>query len=115
MAEIKKLWAVVVGYGTKGEIEGTLEADEFKLRTYAQSGFQGKEETIKVHPINNAKFGGHNGGDYMIMHDLVRYLNGDTSSVSITSIADSVNGHLCVFAAEQSGRTHDIIDIRKDL
>lgn len=101
--------------GTRGEIEGVLETNEFVLRTYDKSEFQGKVETIKVHPINNAKFGGHNGGDYMIMHDLIRYLNGDMSSVSITSIADSVNGHLCVFAAEQSRRTHDIVDIKKDL
>ena len=101
--------------GTMGEIEGVLETDEFELRTYDRSEFYGKVETVKVHPINNAKYGGHSGGDYMIMHDLIRHLNGDMSSVSITSIADSVNGHLCVFAAEQSRRTHDTVDIKKDL
>ena len=68
-----------------------------------------------MHPINNAKFGGHNGGDYAIMHDLVRYINGDRSSVSITSLDDSVYGHLCVFAAEQSRKTHSIVNIGMDL
>ena len=36
------------------------------------------------------------------MNELVRYFNGDTSSVSITSLDDSVNGHLVVYAAEES-------------
>jgi len=101
--------------GTKGEIEGVLESDEFTLRTLAREEFWGKEEKIKLEPINNAKYGGHNGGDYAIMHDLVRYLNGDKSSVSITSIEDSINGHLCVYAAEQARRDFNVVDIAKDL
>ncbi|MBQ4268812.1 MAG: hypothetical protein IJB97_04085 [Clostridia bacterium] len=36
------------------------------------------------------------------MHELVRYLNGDESSCSITKIEDSINGHLLVYAAEES-------------
>lgn len=88
--------------GTRGEIEGFLESNKFTLRTYARELGCGKTEEIEVHPINKAKFGGHSGGDYMIMHDLIRYLNGDQSSVSITSLADSVNGHMCVYAAEDS-------------
>lgn len=99
--------------GTMGEIEGYLESDSFTLRTYDRDYFYGKDETIKVHPINHAKYGGHNGGDYAIMHDMVRYLNGDHSSVSITSLADSINGHLCIFAAEKSRKEHSIIDIAK--
>lgn len=75
----------------------------------------GKTETIDVHPINNAKHGGHSGGDYAIMHDLVRYLNGDESSISITSIEDSVNGHLCVYAAEESRKSERFVNIGKDL
>lgn len=101
--------------GTRGEIEGVLENDEFVLRTYARDEFWAKEETIHLNPINHAKYGGHNGGDYAIMHDLTRYLNGDTSSVSITSINDSINGHLCVFAAEESRRTRKVVDIIEDL
>lgn len=102
--------------GTKGEIVGVLEEDEFILRRIS-SGTElfGVDEKVQVHPINNAKYGGHNGGDYAIMHDLVRYMHGDRSSVSITSIEDSVNGHLCVFAAEQSRRTHNVVDLATDL
>ena len=93
-----------------------LEEDEFILRRNSSSmDLYGTDEQVKVHPINNAKYGGHNGGDYAIMHDLVRYMHGDRSSVSITSIEDSVNGHLCVFAAEQSRKTNQIVDIKEDL
>lgn len=98
--------------GTKGEIVGMLEEDEFILRRMASgTELYGVDEKIQVQPINNAKYGGHNGGDYAIMHDLIRYMHGDRSSVSITSIEDSVNGHLCVFAAEKSRKTNTIVDV----
>lgn len=101
--------------GTKGEIEGILEEDRLVLRKPIRDSFNGRAETIEIHPINRVEFGGHNGGDYMIMHDLLRYLNGDRSSVSITAIEDSVNGHLCVYAAEQSRKNDIVIDIASDL
>ena len=89
-----------------------LEEDEFILRRMASgTELYGVDEKIQVQPINNAKYGGHNGGDYAIMHDLIRYMHGDRSSVSITSIEDSVNGHLCVFAAEKSRKTNTIVDV----
>ena len=98
--------------GTRGEIEGFIESDKFILRTYERELGSGKVEEIEVRPINKARFGGHSGGDYMIMHDLVRYLNGDKSSVSITSLADSVNGHMCVYAAEDSRKNGRIRGIQ---
>lgn len=101
--------------GTKGEIEGELEDDTYIIRKHSKTQLFGQDESHRVHPINNAKYGGHNGGDYAIMHDLVRYMNGDRSSVSITSLEDSVYGHLCVFAAEQSRKTHSIVNIEMDL
>ena len=54
---------------------------------------------------------GHNGSDFEIMKTLVRYLNGDKTSVSITSIDDSINGHLCVYAADQSRKEKRIVSI----
>ena len=97
--------------GNLGEIEGLLEDDKFILRTYDKNEPFGKVEEIEVHPINTVKFGGHSGGDYAIMHDLIRYLNGDKGSVSITSIEESVNGHMCIFAAEESRKTGSIVEI----
>jgi len=99
--------------GSTGEIEGKLEDDKFTLRKYADGTFSGTSEVISVKDevICNAKYGGHNGGDFAIMHDLIAYLNGDKSSVSITRLEDSVNGHLCIFAAEQSRKTKQFVRI----
>ncbi len=95
--------------GTKGEIEGRLEDGKFALRSFDRSGtnFTYNEEIIDVNKevVISVEYGGHGGGDYAIMHELVRYFNGDTSSVSITSLDDSVNGHLVVYAAEESVKT----------
>ena len=97
--------------GTKGEIEGKLNEDKFLLRKYSKQFFGGEVKEYDVSPVNKAEFGGHNGGDFAIMHDLLAYLNGDRSSISITSLSDSVNGHLCVFAAEKSRRQSCVVEI----
>jgi hypothetical protein len=97
--------------GTMGEIEGKLEEDKFVLRKYIDGSFSGTSEEISVKDqiVSNAKYGGHSGGDYAIMHDLIAYLNGDRSSLSITKLDDSINGHLCIFAAEQSRKTSQLV------
>ena len=99
--------------GTKGEIEGKLEENKFILRKYDRNYItvKGEEIDISKEVVNNAKFGGHSGGDFAIMHDLIAYLNGDESSVSITKLEDSINGHLCVFAAEKSRKESVIVSI----
>ena len=43
------------------------------------------------------------------MNDLIRYLNGERTSLSITTLDDSVNGHLCVFAAEESRKEEKVV------
>jgi sugar/nucleoside kinase (ribokinase family) len=50
--------------------------------------------------------------DYAIMNELCAYLNGDKSSISITSIDDSINGHLLVYAAEESRKTKTSVDVK---
>ncbi len=97
--------------GTKGEIEGKLEENRFVIKEYDPQIGMGRMEEIELKPVDNAKYGGHSGGDYAIMQDLLNFLDGSRSSVSITSIEDSVNGHLCVFAADRSRREHQIVDL----
>ena len=99
--------------GTLGEIEGQLEEDKFILRKYIDGSYSGTAEEISVKDqiVSNAKYGGHSGGDFAIMHDLVAYLNGDQSSVSITKLDDSINGHLCIFAAEQSRKSGELVSV----
>lgn len=90
--------------GTKGEIEGDMESGKFSVRVFDREKYNYDEDIVDVNAEihASAEYGGHGGGDYAIMHELVRYLNGDNSSVSITSIDDSINGHLIVYAAEKS-------------
>jgi hypothetical protein len=99
--------------GTMGEIEGKLEENKFTLRRYAKDRFDGTVEIIDIsnEVINNAKYGGHSGGDFAIMRDLVAYYNGDNESVSITKLSDSVNGHLCIYAAEKSRKENKIVQL----
>lgn len=97
--------------GTRGEIEGKLEEHKFVVRTFNLGHIEQdeKEVDVKSRVIMKAKFGGHYGGDYNIMHDLIAYMNGDKSSISLTSINDSVNGHLCIYAAEKSRKEGKIV------
>ena len=101
--------------GTVGEIEGKVEEDKFLVRKYAENSFTGSSRVVNVKEeiISNARFGGHSGGDFGIMHDLIAYLNGDESSVSITKLEDSINGHLCIFAAEKSRKEGRFVKIEE--
>ena len=102
--------------GTKGEIEGYVESGKFILRTFDRS--EGKFECVEQEfDINkdikiSVQYGGHGGGDYAIMNETVRYLNGDNSSISITKLEDSINGHLVVYAAEESIKTKKACKVR---
>ncbi len=97
--------------GENGEIFGSHADTFFTLRKY---DFKEKRYTDTVVPILVDPNDEHRGGDVGIMGDLCDYLNGDRSSISITSISDSVNGHLCVYAAEKSRKTEAIVDLRKE-
>ena len=101
--------------GTRGEIEGKLEEDRFVVRKHSRKSFGGTREVVDVKDevISNAKYGGHNGGDFAIMHDLIAYYNGDTSSVSITKLEDSINGHLCVYAADKARKEMRVVEINE--
>lgn len=101
--------------GTRGEIEGKIGEDKITLRTFTNDVWNYKTEEIDLSKkvVNLARFGGHNGGDFLIMHDLCAYLNNDKSSISITSLSDSINGHLCVYAAEKSRKEHVIVDFKE--
>lgn len=93
--------------GTKGELEGILESNQLIVRkAYCP------DETIDLSEriINKVLFGGHSGGDHAIMADIVAYFNGDNTSISMTHIDDSVNGHLLVYAAEESRKSGKTVE-----
>ena len=99
--------------GTKGEVEGKLEENKFIHRTYNSRGMCYREEIVDVSKqiVNKARYGGHSGGDYGIMHDLVRYLNGESTLTSITFLDDSVASHLLVYAAEESRKNKQFVTV----
>lgn len=92
--------------GTKGEIQGILEENQLILRRPYQ-----EDEVIDLSAkiVNNVQFGGHSGGDFAIMQDVTDYLRGARTSISMTSIKDSVNGHCIVYAAEESRKTGRVV------
>lgn len=97
-----------------GEIIGYIEDNEITLRRFNKAAVNEKyvkDEDYytdeKIVPgaeltTGNNSVTGHYGGDYYIMRDLVRLLNGEKTSVSTTLIKDSVNSHLICYAAEKS-------------
>lgn len=98
--------------GDKGEILGCMNDQKFTIRKRVHDGAFHDMITKEVDVSQDLKGNGHGGGDYAIMYDYVRFLNGDTSSLSITDINDSVYGHLCVYAAEESRKTHQVQTIK---
>lgn len=101
----------IMVYGTKGELEGFSEDGKFKVRLYNPSDLMFTEKIIDISdPLQTQN---HMGGDVHIMEDLVKVLNGLPASVSTTSLADSINSHLCVFAADESLVKESIVRLEK--
>jgi hypothetical protein len=94
--------------GTKGEIQGYWESNVFTLRVYDGVNQRFTEQEFDVSEQVKT---GHMGGDDCIMRDVIKFLNNDFSSFSITNIEDSINGHLCVYGAEESRKSGRIISI----
>ena len=94
--------------GTKGEVEGFMEEGKFIVRRFDRGvgNFGYSEELIDV---NLDAQGGHGGGDYAIMQEIVHYMAGGTPSVSITDLDDSIYSHLVVYAAEESRKKETIV------
>lgn len=96
--------------GEDGEIFGVHCENAFTLRKY---DFEKKCYTETKYETNVDPKDEHLGGDVGMMTELCNYLCGDKSSVSITSIADSVNGHLCVYAAEKSRKSDTVVHLNE--
>lgn len=91
--------------GTKGEIQGNLEESRFVIRQIdPRPGHEYAEEIVdlRIGGDMTGAFGGHGGGDLRLMADFVRLVRGEQPSISTTTLADSVNGHLIGFCADQA-------------
>ncbi len=85
-----------------GEIEGVFEENEFKVRQFHRENNRYSFDTEVIDTTAGSEIGKHGGGDNEIMRHLVDYLRTGVPTLSLTSIDDSVEGHLCVYAAEIS-------------
>lgn len=102
-----------------GEIVGYIEDNKLLVRVFDKEKIWYDEEWIDFAAENDLgdednSVGGHYGGDYYIMRDLVRFLNGEATSVSTTVIEDSINSHLICYAAEKSRREKVFVDLQQE-
>ncbi|MFV0412392.1 MAG: Gfo/Idh/MocA family protein [Oscillospiraceae bacterium] len=91
--------------GTRGEIKGVFDDSRFAVRTIdtkAETGYREEEIDLSIGGDKSGAFGGHGGGDLLLVEDFVALLQGNTPSISCTAITDSVYGHMAVFKAEES-------------
>lgn len=90
--------------GSQGEIKGNAESGIITYMPASMDSLNCEKIEIDVNKDISSKIGTdtHMGGDYAIMDSVVKYLNGDRSSISITSLDESVLSHLVVFAADEA-------------
>jgi len=95
--------------GTGGELHAAIDGDSpisiYDFKT-------GKTETIEMSAMDGI-VGGHGGGDDGIIETLFEYINGVYTGKSVSSINDSCNNHLIVFAAEQSRLSDTVVDMEE--
>ena len=91
----KEIYRDIKIYGTKAELVGVMENNEIEVRT-----FGGNVKKIEV-DISCAKTGGHSGGDFCMMRELHKVLDGKEGK-GITYLDVSIESHLMSFAAERS-------------
>jgi predicted dehydrogenase len=100
--------------GTKGELHGIMDDNKYVIRHIDLRPGHEYEETeydLNDEGDTTGAFGGHGGGDLRLSEDFVATLEGETPSISCTSLADSLNGHLIGFAADQAMEENKIIKL----
>ena len=101
--------------GTQGEIEGWAGDGKLYIRTFDKDNRanidKGKERVIDFNANNQSEDGGHFGGDQKLALDFVRYMRGEKPSVSCTALSDSINGHICVYAADKAMKESRVVEI----
>jgi predicted dehydrogenase len=100
--------------GTEGEIEGVFDDNKFVVRhrdvrpDNPRCSYTDEWVDIAQCGDTTGATGGHGGGDMRLVKDFVNLVEGKPTSVSCTTLADSLNGHKLVFAADtamvQQGR-----------
>ena len=104
--------------GTAGEIEGVFDENKFVIRHRDLDPTKELcDNTEEVTDINNCGdttgiTGDHGGGDLRLIIDFVDHVQGNPTSISCTTLADSINGHKLVFAADTAMVEHSQINFK---
>lgn len=102
-----------------GEIEGYVGENKFIVRKYDFDKIWYNEQVfdlnkdVDLSKEDNA-VAGHYGGDYFIMKDLIRFINGEKTSVATTTIKDSIYGHLICYSADKAMKSNSVINLDKE-
>ena len=97
--------------GTKGEIKGVFDDSKYVLRNIAvkeKKGYTEKLFDLKIDGDKSGMTGGHGGGDLLIVQDFLNYVSGNDTSFALSSVEDSLNSHLVIFAADKAMRTKTV-------
>ena len=92
--------------GTEGEIEGVFDENKFVVRhrelNPEKAHCDYTEEVIDIGTFGDTTgaLGDHGGGDLRLAQDFVDYVEGNSTSISCTTLNDSLVGHKLVFAAD---------------
>ena len=102
-----------------GEIVGYIEQNKLLVRTFNKDVIAPEEDWLDLNEKETLEEGdnsvaGHYGGDFHIVKDLVRFLNGEQTSVAVTVIEDSVNGHLVCYAAEMARKEKKVVNLKEE-
>ncbi len=102
--------------GTRGEIQGTFNESLFSIHHIDPR--PGKEYTTEIVDLGiggdtQGAFGGHGGGDERLVEDFVKYVKGNSDSITCTRLDDSVYGHLVGFAADRAMEERKVVEIKK--
>ena len=87
--------------GTNGEIDGRVDEGKLTVRHYDRKTSWYNSYVIDINE-DEENAGRHYGGDRGLVKDFVNTLTGGQTSVSATTINDSVNGQLLIFRADES-------------
>ncbi|MDD5598568.1 MAG: Gfo/Idh/MocA family oxidoreductase, partial [Victivallaceae bacterium] len=100
--------------GMAGELHGILDDNKYVVRHIdLRPGHEYTEVECDLNDEGDTTgvFGGHGGGDLRLVEDFVTTIEGKAPSISCTSLADSLNGHLIGFAADQAMEENKIVEL----
>ncbi|WP_312642655.1 Gfo/Idh/MocA family oxidoreductase [Hydrogenoanaerobacterium sp.] len=97
--------------GSKGQITADMGTNTIVLHRFGED----EPETFRIIPPKASNNYGHGGGDYCLMRDFVRLVQGQGQGDGLSSARASLQSHLMCFAAERSRLSHTVTEMSEFL